>query len=54
MSSQSISGGGGGMKTRRQEGRRSAIGVGDIVGSGVAAIVGVGDAVGVEELASVA
>ena len=54
MSSQSISGGGGGMKTPRQEGRRFAIGVGDIVGSGVAVIVGVGDAVGVEELAGVA
>ena len=48
MSSQSRSGGGGGMQTRRQEGRRSAIGVGDIVGSGVAVIVGV------EELAGVA
>jgi hypothetical protein len=29
------------------------MGVGDIVGSGVAVIVGVGDAVGVEELAGV-
>ena len=29
------------------------MGVGDIVGSGVAVIVGVGDAVGVEELADV-